>query len=68
VHFQIACLDITGFTVHRGAHVRTVVVMDHFVTSNVDRKPERIATTRDVTVVWPFTCVNSLVLSEIART
>jgi hypothetical protein len=59
--FQIACLDVAGFTTLRGAYVRTVVVVNHRVTNQIYRHLERLTASRDLALEGPLAGVGSLV-------
>ena len=64
---QVVGLDVAGFTAFRCADVRTVIVMNHYVTGQFRPLLEGIPAPRDLTLERPFACMNSLVLSEITR-
>jgi hypothetical protein len=67
VLFQIVGLDVAGFTSLRGAHERTVVVVNHRVFHKVVLLRKSGPTIRDIALERPLARMNPFVLSGIAR-
>jgi hypothetical protein len=61
VLLQVVGLDVAGLTVLSGAHVRTVVVVEHRVVLQIHLLCESFTAARDIAVEWPLAGVCPLV-------